>query len=719
MRTALRRPWLLPTLPLLLVPVLGGEAGRPAPSPIDRRALVSRHDPVLRSMDADSPLSIGNGQFAFTADVTGLQTFAEAYEQTVPLGTLAQWGWHRAPNPGGWTIDSYRFTEYESHGRKVGYADIPGDRRTPEVQWLRANPHRLHLGRIGFELRTKDGRTAAPADLTGIEQRLDLWSGTLESRFSLDGEPVEVITICHPAIDAVAVRVRSALVREGRLAIRLAFPYGTGEIVTADWSRPEAHQTVVHLAGPRTARLTRRLDEDVYSVSAAWGPSGTLVERGRHEFVVEPGGGEAFEFVSAFAPAATAGDAGPPSFDDTLAAAREHWKRFWSEGGAIDLSGSRDPRWRELERRIVLSQYLTAIQCSGELPPQETGLTFNSWYGKFHLEMHWWHAAHFALWNRLPMLERSLGYYQRILPRARGTAARQGYRGARWPKMTGPEGAESPSPIGPLLVWQQPHPIFYAELVHRARPGRETLERFREVVFETAEFMASYAAWDEKAGRYVLGPPLQCAQEIFPAAATVNCAFEVAYWRWGLQAAQRWRERLGLAREARWDEVLTKLSGLAVHDGKYVFAETAPASFDDPKWARDHPSVLGALGVLPGEGVDPATMRRTFDWIWEHWSWADTWGWDYPMIAMTAARLGDGRRAVDALLMDAPKNVYRPNGHNYQRPGLTIYLPGNGGLLYAAAMMAAGWDGSPDRPAPGFPGDGSWTVRWEGLRRAF
>ncbi len=707
-------------LPLLLVPALGACDGAGRASPIDRRTLVARHDPMLRSMDVRSPLSIGNGQFAFTADVTGLQTFAESYEQTVPLGTLAQWGWHRAPNPNGWTIDSYRFTEYESHGRKAGYADIPGDRRTPEVQWLRANPHRLHLGRIGFELRTRDGRPASPSDLGDIEQRLDLWGGVLESRFSLDGELVEVTTVCHPEVDAVAVRVRSALVRDKRLAIRLAFPYGTGETATADWSRPEAHQTVVQPAGPRAARFARRVDDDRYWVSAAWGPSGTLVERGRHEFVLEPGDEVVFEVVSAFAPRETGGDGvGTPSFDDTLAATRAHWKRFWSEGGAIDLSGSRDPRWRELERRIVLSQYLTAIQCAGELPPQETGLTFNSWYGKFHLEMHWWHAAHFALWNRLALLERSLGYYQRILPRARATAARQGYQGARWPKMTDPEGAESPSSIGPLLIWQQPHPIFYAELVHRARPGRETLERFREVVFETAEFMASYAAWDQKTGRYVLGPPLQCAQEIFPAAETVNCTFEVAYWRWGLQAAQRWRERLGLAREARWDEVLSKLSGLAARDGKYLFAETAPASFDDPKWARDHPSVLGALGVLPGEGVDPTTMRRTFDWIWEHWSWADTWGWDYPMIAMTAARLGDGRRAVDALLMDAPKNVYRVNGHNGQRPGLTVYLPGNGGLLYAAAMMAAGWDGGPDRPAPGFPDDGSWTVRWEGLHRAF
>jgi hypothetical protein len=46
------------------------------------------------------------------------------------------------------------------------------------------------------------------------------------------------------------------------------------------------------------------------------------------------------------------------------------------------------------------------------------------------------------------------------------------------------------------------------------------------------------------------------------------------------------------------------------------------------------------------------------------------------------------------------------------------YLPGNGGLLYAVAMMAADWDHAPDRPAPGFPNDGNWTVKWEGLKKA-
>jgi len=33
-------------------------------------------------------------------------------------------------------------------------------------------------------------------------------------------------------------------------------------------------------------------------------------------------------------------------------------------------------------------------------------------------------------------------------------------------------------------------------------------------------------------------------------------------------------------------------------------------------------------------------------------------------------------------------------------------------------MVAAGWDGGPDEDAPGFPDDGSWVLRYEGLMKA-
>ena len=50
-----------------------------------------------------------------------------------------------------------------------------------------------------------------------------------------------------------------------------------------------------------------------------------------------------------------------------------------------------------------------------------------------------------------------------------------------------------PHPIHAMLIWQQPHPIYFAELDYRLHSTKETLEKWRNIVFETAEFMADYA----------------------------------------------------------------------------------------------------------------------------------------------------------------------------------------------------------------------------------
>jgi len=43
---------------------------------------------------------------------------------------------------------------------------------------------------------------------------------------------------------------------------------------------------------------------------------------------------------------------------------------------------------------------------------------------------------------------------------------------------------------------------------------------------------------------------------------------------------------------------------------------------------------------------------------------------------------------------------------------LPLYLPSNGSLLSAVSLMAAGWDGSGDRPS--FPSEG-WDAKHEGF----
>ena len=53
--------------------------------PIDRQALVERNNPQVTAMDSLSSLSVGNGEFAYTVDATGLQTFPEVYTNGVPF----------------------------------------------------------------------------------------------------------------------------------------------------------------------------------------------------------------------------------------------------------------------------------------------------------------------------------------------------------------------------------------------------------------------------------------------------------------------------------------------------------------------------------------------------------------------------------------------------------------------------------------------------------
>ena len=700
---------------------------------IDRRALVERHRIVLTEVGVQSPLSVGNGQFCFTVDVTGLQTFeaehADLAQRAIPLATMSDWGWHHKPNPHGYAWTTFPHTPYQSHGRSVEYLYHEVGKCPPSrdaaAEWLYADPNRLHLGRIGLVLRTRSGEPATLAAITQVHQDLDLWTGILTSRFVFDGEPVTVTTVCHGQLDQLAVTIESPLISDGRLAVECAYPYGSATFGGngADWSRPEAHRTRMVRVAPQRVDLSRTVDADTYVNSLAWESAAELTVIDEHRFQLRavadlrasPSSRPSrLAFVSAFAVRELPQPL--PGVLATAASAAALWDDFWSTGGVIDLSLSHDPRWRELERRIVLSQYLTRIQSAGTLPPQESGLTVNTWFGKFHLEMYWWHVAHWALWGRQELMRASMGFYDRILPTAQKIAADQGYAGARWPKCVGPDGQPAPTYLEAFLLWQQPHPIFLAELMYRAQPEPEILARYQTIVEESARFMASFAAWSAEHGRYEIGPPATDAAEIhYPQAATTkNLNFENAYWHFGLEIAQRWRQRLGQARDVAWDHVLANIPPLAQRDGVYVTGETQTTTWE-PGNHWSHPDVLGPLGVLDGALVDHQVMRATLAKVMAEWDWPSTWGWDFPEVAMCAARLGEGATAIEVLLKKTPKNTFLANGHNWQTEMLSVYLPGNAGLLYAVALMAAGWDGAPPVPAPGFPQDGSWTVRWEGL----
>ncbi len=189
------------------------------------------------------------------------------------------------------------------------------------------------------------------------------------------------------------------------------------------------------------ALLRHSLDSTSYYINLAWTGAETPVMTGRNTATITPTADE-WTITATFSPEAT--DNTNPTASETREAASAYWTGFWKNGGVVDFSNCTDPRASELERRVVLSQYLLAIQCAGSTPPQETGLTYNSWFGKFHMEMIWWHQAQFALWGHQDLLNRTLPWYESSADVARSIAERQGFKGLRWMKMTDPSGIEAP-----------------------------------------------------------------------------------------------------------------------------------------------------------------------------------------------------------------------------------------------------------------------------------
>lgn len=690
---------------------LGLPALTAAAAGIDRKALVERNNPSVTGFDPLSSFSVGNGNFAYTADATGLQSFPELYAKGVPLGTMAQWGWHSFPNPQGYKIEETLKAYDFGKGHKEVYAcqfKEPG-RARDAANWYRENPHRLHLGIIGFDF----AGNVSPSNIKGINQQLDMWRGIIHSRFEVDGKPYEVETAAHPSQDMMAAEIHSP----SRTGICFRFPYPTGGHAddACDWADNNRHNTLLVDSRKQSALLKRTLDSTVYYVLITWKGKAGFTGKSRNCFVLAPQE-DTFSFTCSFSKDKPDMKAPSPDFWMVKQQGTVYWYNFWTKGAAVDFSHCTDPRARELERRVVLSQYLLAIQSAGNYPPAETGLTYNSWYGKFHLEMIWWHQAWQALWKHSDLLARTLEWYKAAEPIARDIARRQGYAGVRWMKMTDPSGVEAPSNVGSFLIWQQPHYIYLADLIYRANPSDSVLRKYNRLVQETAEFMYSFATYDKHNDRYVLKGFIP-AQETLKASTTVNAPFELSYWHYALETAQKWREKSGEKRNPQWDTMLRKLSPLAFNEAHlYLAAENATDTYTNIRLTSDHPAVLGAAGVLPlvDRMVRKDYMKNTLHWVWDKWNWDETWGWDFPMVAMNAARLGEPEKAVGALLMDKRTNTYLKNGHNYQDDRLRVYLPGNGGLLTAVAMMCAGWDGA-QGTNPGFPKDGSWDVRWEGL----
>ncbi|RDB25994.1 hypothetical protein Hypma_006106 [Hypsizygus marmoreus] len=707
---------------------------------INRHSIVSRFNPTRNAsgLSATTPMQVGNGNFAFGADVTGLQTL-------LPFAIMSSWGWKNDSFPPGLSqrdIENYRGVSWLNHGRPVQY-DFGGGGAIE--QWLISNPNRVNLGRVGLLFWSASGilQNASHSDFTNVDQELDLWTGKLTSHFRFEGFPIKVETASAQDTSSVGINIESPLLNSGRLGLFLDFPWNDGKAkfsapFVGNWNATEDHSTLLEIpkAGNIKARIAHKLDSARFITSLLGDPFS--IERdsvSAHRYSVRPRKKASLFSITVDYRAEELKENGIPQTSSLFAASAEAWNKYWMQSGFVDVvTGSTDTRAEELQRRIILSRYLMRVNEAGDTPPQESGLVNNGWVSRytpnirsltsraclvFSMEMYFWHSAHWALWNNWDLLHRSNAIYEHFLGASIERAqAQQGWAaGARWPKMTDPSGRSAPGQINNLLIWQQPHPLIFAEYEYRAFPTQETLEKWRDVVTETANWMATFAWHNTSTGVYDLGPPMYVVSEDTSPNVTQNPALELAYWRLGLGIAQKWLTALGENVPREWTEVASNLATLPIDNGTYAVYEGIESNFwTDPTYTSDHPALVGLHGWLPPTpGLDINIAKATAEKVQTHWNITDCWGWDFPMLAMSAARNGDKDRAVEWLLnpLFVFDDVGMPVG-GIRVP--TPYFPGSGALLYAVAMMAGGWDGGQGE-APGFPADG-WKVRTEGLSRA-
>lgn len=351
---------------------------------IPRQSLVSRFNPTRNASSLITPMQVGNGNFAFGADVTGLQTFQ-------PFNILSSWGWKNDSLPPGTTqadVDDYHGASLLNHGRPVEY-DFGGPE--PIQQWLIANPNRVNLGRVGLLFMGENGavlQEVAEEDLDKKSQKLDLWTGIITSTFVYAGVQVSVEVACSQDSDVIAVSVDSPLVSQGKLGIFLDFPWNDGSSkfsapFVGNYSVPEMHTTTLNVAsakysGPSQvqAEIAHTMDAATFYTSLAG--DGITIDRPspvEHRYNIKPASkrSSTLSISVAYGLVDTIGQTIAPTAD-VFQSSTDTWQEYWSTSGFVDvLTGSTDTRAVELQRRIILSRYLMRVNDAGDTPPQEVG----------------------------------------------------------------------------------------------------------------------------------------------------------------------------------------------------------------------------------------------------------------------------------------------------------------------------------------------------------
>ena len=196
-----------------------------------------------------SPLQVGNGNFAFGADITGLQTF-------VPFNTLSHWGWHNAALPPGPGPAEFRGAIWDTHGRPVRYPS-PDPEQPALSQWLYANPiGSTWAARSTLVQGQRGGRD--DDDLADVPSEHWTSGMALFQPVHMEGQRVRGTHLLPPDPDAIAVRIESPLFATKRLSVFLDFPrdeVASSRTTSALGAATEQHHTQAWRRNPPRAHI--------------------------------------------------------------------------------------------------------------------------------------------------------------------------------------------------------------------------------------------------------------------------------------------------------------------------------------------------------------------------------------------------------------------------------------------------------------------------------
>lgn len=134
-----------------------------------------------------------------------------------------------------------------------------------------------------------EGKTLSERELSESCQQLNVWEGTLESRFKLSGSPVEVTTLCHPDKDELAYRLKSPLFSEKRLGVRICFPFPSVAFgkEPAVWDMEDSHRSWIVRGGDNDWIIKHQTDDFVYYCRIRTSVKAALKETSRHNYFLE------------------------------------------------------------------------------------------------------------------------------------------------------------------------------------------------------------------------------------------------------------------------------------------------------------------------------------------------------------------------------------------------------------------------------------------------